>query len=58
MSKIVIDMNDIIKKYYIGQPNELQILHGMNLKIFEDEYVSKVGETGGGKSTLKNIMGL
>lgn len=58
MSKIVIDMNDIIKKYYIGQPNELQILHGMNLKIFEGEFVSIVGESGSGKSTLMNIIGL
>jgi putative ABC transport system ATP-binding protein len=58
MSNIVIDMKDIIKKYYIGQPNELQILNGMTLKIFEGEFVSVVGESGSGKSTLMNIIGL
>ncbi|MGN1412525.1 MAG: ABC transporter ATP-binding protein [Oscillospiraceae bacterium] len=58
MSKVVIDMKDIIKKYYIGQPNELQILHGMSLQIFEGEFVSIVGESGSGKSTLMNIIGL
>lgn len=58
MSNIVIDMKDIIKKYYIGQPNELQILNGMSLKIFEGEFVSIVGESGSGKSTLMNIIGL
>ncbi len=58
MSEIVIDMKDIIKKYYIGQPNELQILNGMNLQIFEGEFVSIVGESGSGKSTLMNIIGL
>ena len=58
MSKTVIDMKDIIKKYYIGQPNELQILNGMTLKIFEGEFVSIVGESGSGKSTLMNIIGL
>lgn len=58
MSKIVIDMKDIIKKYYIGQPNELQILNGMSLQIFEGEFVSIVGESGSGKSTLMNIIGL
>lgn len=51
-------MKDIIKKYYIGQPNELQILNGMTLKIFEGEFVSIVGESGSGKSTLMNIIGL
>ncbi|MBS6445378.1 MAG: ABC transporter ATP-binding protein [Ruminococcus sp.] len=58
MSNTVIDMKDIIKKYYIGQPNELQILNGMTLKIFEGEFVSIVGESGSGKSTLMNIIGL
>lgn len=58
MNNTVIDMKDIIKKYYIGQPNELQILNGMTLKIFEGEFVSIVGESGSGKSTLMNIIGL
>lgn len=58
MSSIVIDMKDIIKKYYVGQPNELQILNGMTLQIFQSEFVSIVGESGSGKSTLMNIIGL
>lgn len=58
MSNIVIDMKDIIKKYYVGQPNELQILNGMTLQIFQGEFVSIVGESGSGKSTLMNIIGL
>lgn len=58
MSSIVIDMKDIIKKYYVGQPNELQILNGMTLQIFQGEFVSIVGESGSGKSTLMNIIGL
>jgi putative ABC transport system ATP-binding protein len=51
-------MRDIIKKYYIGQPNELQILNGMTLSIYEGEFVAIVGESGSGKSTLMNIIGL
>lgn len=58
MSKSVILMEDIIKKYYIGQPNELEILHGINLNITEGEFVSIVGESGSGKSTIMNIMGV
>jgi len=57
MSKVVIDMKDIIKKYYIGEPNELQILNGMTLQINDGEFVSIVGESGSGKSTLMNIIG-
>jgi putative ABC transport system ATP-binding protein len=58
MSNAVIEMRDIIKKYYIGQPNELQILNGMTLSIYEGEFVAIVGESGSGKSTLMNIIGL
>lgn len=58
MSEIVIQMKDIVKKYYVGQPNELQILHGMSLNIYQGEFVSIVGESGSGKSTLMNIIGL
>lgn len=55
--KIVIDLHDIIKRFYIGEPNELEILHGINLKVFEKEFVSVVGASGSGKSTLMNIIG-
>ena len=55
--KPLIEMNKIIKKYYIGEPNELEILHGIDLKIYEGEFVAIVGESGSGKSTLMNIIG-
>ena len=55
--KPLIEMNGIVKKYYIGEPNELEILHGINLKIYEGEFVAIVGESGSGKSTLMNIIG-
>lgn len=57
-NKPLIEMKDIIKKYYIGQPNELEILHGINLRIYEGEFVAIVGESGSGKSTLMNIIGV
>ncbi|MEE1101650.1 MAG: ABC transporter ATP-binding protein [Agathobacter sp.] len=51
-------MNNIIKRYYIGKPNELQILNGINLEVNKGEFVSIVGESGSGKSTLMNIIGV
>ena len=45
----VIDMQGIVKRYYVGQPNELEILHGIDLKVFQGEFVSIVGESGSGK---------
>lgn len=53
----VIDMQGIVKRYYEGEPNELEILHGIDLKVFHGEFVSIVGESGSGKSTLMNMIG-
>jgi len=55
--KRIIDLQDIIKKFYIGTPNELTVLHGIDLEVFEGEFVSVVGASGSGKSTLMNIIG-
>lgn len=54
---VIIDMKGIVKKYYIGEPNELEILHGIDLKVYDGEFVAIVGESGSGKSTLMNIIG-
>ncbi|MEE1281406.1 MAG: ABC transporter ATP-binding protein [Acutalibacteraceae bacterium] len=53
----IINMTNIIKRYYINQPNELQILNGINLRVDEGEFVAIVGQSGSGKSTLMNIIG-
>ena len=57
MSKVIISMRVIVKRYYIGQPNELQIINGIYIDIHEGEFVSIVGASGSGKSTLMNIIG-
>jgi len=57
MKQNIIEMKDIIKKFYIGTPNELTILKGMSLHVAEGEFVSIVGASGSGKSTLMNIIG-
>lgn len=55
--KEIITLKNIVKRFYIGQPNELEILHGIDLSVFEGEFVSIIGASGSGKSTLMNIIG-
>ena len=54
----LIRMRSIVKRFYIGQPNELEILHGIDLDVAEGEFVSIVGASGSGKSTLMNMIGV
>lgn len=54
----IIELKGIIKRFYIGQPNELEILHGIDLSVKEGEFVSIVGASGSGKTTLMNIIGV
>lgn len=56
-SQAMIEMRGIIKRFYIGQPNELTILKGIDLQVKRGEFVSIVGASGSGKSTLMNIIG-
>lgn len=53
----MIRLENIVKKYFINEPNELTVLKGLNLNIDEGEFVSIVGQSGSGKSTLMNILG-
>ncbi len=56
--KPLIEMKEIIKAYNIGLESEIEILHGIDLKIYEGEFVAIVGGSGSGKSTLMNIIGV
>ena len=55
--EVMIELRNIYKRYYVGQPNELEILHGIDLTVRRGEFVSIVGASGSGKSTLMNIIG-
>lgn len=57
-NKPIIYMRGIEKRYFCGMPNEITVLHNIDLDILQGELVSIVGESGSGKSTLMNIMGL
>ena len=57
MENNVISMKHIRKLYYIGKPNELEILKGIDLNVKNGEFLAVVGASGSGKSTLMNIIG-
>lgn len=56
--KIIINLEKVVKRFYVGKPNELEILHGIDLVVREGEFVSIVGASGSGKTTLMNIIGI
>ncbi len=58
MSKTIIKLDNIVKKFYINEPNELEILHGISLEVMEGEFVSIIGPSGSGKTTLMNMIGV
>lgn len=56
MAQGIIHLDNIQKSYFMGK-NELQVLKGVSLDIFKNEYVALMGPSGSGKSTLMNIIG-
>lgn len=54
---MIINLQNIRKSFFCGKPNELEILHGIDLQVDSGEFISIVGESGSGKSTLMNIIG-
>ena len=51
-----LELHDIHKSYFLGK-EEFPVLKGINLEFERGEFVSILGESGGGKSTLMNIIG-
>ncbi len=57
MEKKIIEMRGIVKRFFIGSPNEIEVLKGIDLDVYEGEFLAVVGQSGSGKSTLMNIIG-
>jgi len=52
----IIHLEGIRKSYFMGK-QVLEVLRGVSLDIFKNEYVALMGPSGSGKSTLMNIIG-
>ena len=57
MENNIIKMTNITKSFFIGRPNQLDILKNINLAVKKGEFISIIGASGSGKSTLMNIIG-
>jgi putative ABC transport system ATP-binding protein len=53
--KAIVELKDIVKSFPVGS-DEITILHGISLNIHQGEFVSIVGPSGNGKSTLLNMV--
>ena len=54
--KVVLTMQGITKEYQMGEETQ-QVLRGIDLTVYEGEFLSILGPSGSGKSTLMNIIG-
>jgi lipoprotein-releasing system ATP-binding protein len=54
----VLRLAGLRKSYNIGLPNEVEVLHGIDLQIVRRDFVALIGPSGSGKSTLLNLLGL
>jgi ABC-type lipoprotein export system ATPase subunit/ABC-type antimicrobial peptide transport system permease subunit len=52
----ILELKNIRKSYFLGK-EEFPVLKGLNLSFDKGDFVSILGESGGGKSTLMNIIG-
>ena len=54
--KPIIDISSLKKDYHVGEVT-VHALRGIDLKIYEGEFVAIMGASGSGKSTMLNIIG-
>ena len=54
----VLRLDGVRKSYNVGRPTEVEVLHGIDLRLARSDFAALVGASGSGKSTLLNLIGL
>jgi len=54
----VLRLEGVRKSYNVGQANQIEILHGIDLSLDRGDFAALIGPSGSGKSTLLNLIGL
>ena len=58
MAEPVVELAGVRKCFNAGQPNETEVLRGVDLRLEARDFCAVMGPSGSGKSTLLNIVGL
>jgi lipoprotein-releasing system ATP-binding protein len=54
----ILRLHGLRKSYNVGKPTEVEVLHGLELRLQRHDFAALVGASGSGKSTLLNVIGL
>lgn len=54
----VLRLEGLRKSYNVGKPTEVEVLHGLDLRLQRSDFTALVGASGSGKTTLLNVIGL
>ena len=52
----ILTIENLHKTFEAGTPNENHVLKGINLEVAEDDFISRIGGNGAGKSTFLNSI--
>lgn len=58
MNADILRIENVYKSYGVGTAVEHEVLHGIDFTLGRGEFAALIGPSGGGKSTLLNLIGL